>query len=243
VVALLLTAVVAAAIGYPSLRLKGHYLAMATLGFGLIVYRLLVGTPLLGASDGITGVPAWSLGFGLSVSGKSGLRVPNYYLACTLALGVLVLLTNLVNSRIGRALRAIHSGELAANTLGIDTGRLKLQVFIASAVLAAAAGSFLAHYNEGIGPSEASAMKSVRYVALVAAGGMANLPGALIVSTALTFLSLRGWFGTYDSAVFGTILIGIVSLAPEGPLKPLGAWIQRRCRVLLGKREAQRGAA
>jgi branched-chain amino acid transport system permease protein len=241
--AMLLTLVIATVIGYPSLRLKGHYLAMATLGFGLIIYRILLGTPALGAADGITGVPAWSLGFGLSVSGKSALRVQNYYVACAVALVVLALLVNLVNSRIGRALRAIHDGELAANTVGINTARLKLQAFVASAVLAAAAGSFLTHFNEGIGPSEASALKSVRYVALVAAGGMANLPGALIVSTLLTFLSLRGWFGTYDSAVFGLILIVIVSLAPDGPFKPIGRWIQAHCRSPLGRKEARHGAA
>jgi branched-chain amino acid transport system permease protein len=234
---------VATVIGYPSLRLKGHYLAMATLGFGLIVYRVLVGTPQLGAADGLTGVPAWSLGFGLTLSGKSALRVQNYYLAWGIALVVLALLSNLVHSRIGRALRAIHDHETAANATGVHTARLKLQAFVLSAGLAAAAGSFLTHFNEGIGPSEASALKSVRYVALVAAGGMANLPGALLVSTLLTFLSLRGWFGTYDSAVFGLVLIVIVSLAPDGPLKPVGLWFRARARSVLGRREVPDGAA
>ncbi len=70
-------------------------------------------------------------------------------------------------------------------------------------------------------------MKSVRYVALVAAGGMANLWGVLTVSTVLNFLSLRGCFGTLDQAVFGGILIAIVSLAPEGPLQPAAAWLRR----------------
>jgi branched-chain amino acid transport system permease protein len=242
-VALGVTFVVAVVIGYPSLRLKGHYLAMATLGFGLIIYRLLLGTPQLGAADGITGVPAWSLGFGLNVSGKSAWRVQNYYLAWVAALAVLGLLNNLVHSRLGRALRAIHDHETAANAMGVPTARLKLQVFVLSAVLAAAAGSFLTHFNEGIGPSEASALKSVRYVALVSAGGMANLPGTLLVSTLLNFLSLRGWFGTYDSAVFGLILIAIVSLAPEGPLQPIGRWIRSCVPTSRGGKEARHGAA
>jgi branched-chain amino acid transport system permease protein len=242
-VALIVALVVATVIGYPSLRLKGHYLAMATLGFGLIIYRILLGVPQLGAADGITGVPAWSLGLGMSLSGKSALRVQNYYLAWGVALVVLALLINLVHSRIGRALRAVHDHETAANAMGVNTARLKLQAFVLSAGLAAAAGSFLTHFNEGIGPSEASALKSVRYVALVAAGGMANLPGALLISTLLNFLSLRGWFGTYDNAVFGVILIVIVSLAPEGPLKPIGLWIRSRARALLGRKEASHGAA
>ncbi len=89
------------------------------------------------------------------------------------------------------------------------------------------AGVFFTHYTGGIGPSEAGALKSVRYVALAAAGGMANLWGVTVMSIALNYLSLRGWFGTYDNAVFGAILILIISLAPEGPLKPLGLWLRR----------------
>jgi branched-chain amino acid transport system permease protein len=108
-----------------------------------------------------------------------------------------------------------------------------LRVFVLSAVLAAAAGSLMTHYTAGIGPSEAGAMKSVRYVALVAAGGMANLWGVLVVSTLLNFLSLRGCFGTMDQAVFGAILIAIVSLAPDGPLRPAVAWLRR----IFGRRQ------
>ena len=247
--AMLLTLVVAVVIGYPALRLKGHYLAMATLGFGLIVYRILLGTPVLGAADGITGVPPWSLGFGLVLSGKSALRVQNYYLAWAIALGVLLLLLNLVHSRVGRALRAIHDGELAANAMGINTPRYKLQAFVVSALLAAAAGSFVTHFNGGIGPSEAGSLKSVRYVALAAAGGMDNLWGGLLVSTALNFVSLRGWLGTLDNAVFGVLLILIVSVTPDGPLKPLRSWVRAAACALssriraLWSRKVKHGAA
>lgn len=226
VLGILLAAGIAVLIGWPALRLKGHYLAMATLGFGLIIYRLVLGTEWLGAADGITGVPPWDLGFGVLVSGRRAVRVVNYYIAWGLALGVLLLLLNIVRSRIGRALQSIHGGELAANTMGINTAGHKLQAFVASAMLAAAAGCFLTHYNGGIGPSEAGAMKSVRYVALVAAGGMSNLWGVLIVSALLNFLSLRGYFGTLDHAVFGGLLIAIVSLAPQGPLQPIAAGIR-----------------
>ena len=225
--ALLLTCGVACLIGYPALRLKGHYLAMATLGFGLIVNKVLVGTACLGAADGINGVPEWSLGAGLVVSGKSAARVQNYYIACGLLLGALALLRNLVRSRVGRALQAIHDRETAANAMGINTAAYKLRAFVVSALLAALAGVFFTHYTAGIGPSEAGALKSVRYVALAAAGGMANLWGVTLVSILLNYLSLRGFFGTLDNAVFGVILILIISLAPDGPLKPLGLWIRR----------------
>ncbi len=99
---------------------------------------------------------------------------------------------------------------------GIDVARHKLAVFVLSAVYAGLAGACLAHFNGGIGPGEAGIMKSVRYVALVAAGGMGSLWGTLAVSTALTFLSLRGAFGLYDDAVFGGLLVAIMLFAPEG---------------------------
>jgi branched-chain amino acid transport system permease protein len=227
VLAMLLTFLIAHLIGYPALRLKGQYLAMATLGFGLIVYRMVLGSAVTGSADGINGVPEWSLGFGLTVSGKNALRVENYYIACGLVLLWLVLLRNLVHSRVGRALQAIHDRETAANAMGINTAAYKLKAFVLSALMAAMAGVFFTHYTAGIGPSEAGALKSVRYVALAAAGGMANLWGVLAISTGLNYLSLRGLFGSYDNAVFGLILIAIISLAPEGPLKPLGQWIRK----------------
>lgn len=217
-------------IGYPALRLRGHYLAMATLGFGLIVAKLLAANSFMGAADGINGVPEWRLAPGLVVSGKSAARVENYYLAFALLLAVLVLLRNTVLSRVGRALKAIHDGEKAADAMGINTAAYKLKVFLLSAALAAAAGVFFTHYTAGIGPSEAGALKSLRYVSLAAAGGMSNLWGVAGVSVALNYFSLRGWFGSYDNAVFGALLILIISLAPAGPLQPAAAWLRRRAR-------------
>jgi branched-chain amino acid transport system permease protein len=227
--AALLSAFVAAVlIGFPALRLRGHYLAMATLGFGLIIYRLVLGSNLTGAADGINAVPPWKLVGSFAICGQRELRLPNYYFAWGFVLLVFLLLQNLLDSRQGRALRAIHDHELAANATGVNTAAMKLQVFVISALLAAAAGSLLTHFTGGIGPSEAGAMKSVRYVSLVAVGGMGNLVGVLAASALLTFLSLRGCFGTYDAAVFGAILIAVVSLAPAGPFEPLHRWLQQR---------------
>jgi branched-chain amino acid transport system permease protein len=225
--AMVVTLVLALIIGYPALRLRGHYLAMATLGFGLIISKILLGSTLTGSADGINGVPEWNLGFGLVVSGKSAVRAQNYYIACALVFAALVLLRNLVRSRVGRALLAMHDGEVAANALGINTAAAKLKAFVLSALLAAVAGVFFTHYAGGIGPSEAGALKSVRYVALAAAGGMANLWGVAGISVLLNYLSLRGFFGSYDNAVFGTILILIISLAPEGPLRPFALGMKR----------------
>ena len=167
---------------------------------------------------------------GLTISSRSALRLENYYFAGTLVLVLLVLMRNLIHSRVGRALQAIHDRETAAGAMGINTAAYKLRAFVLSALLAAMAGVFFTHYTGGISPSEAGAFKSVRYVALAASGGMASLWGVTGMSTLLNYLSLRGLFGSYDNAVFGAILILIVSLAPEGPLKPLGWWMEKLAR-------------
>ena len=219
VVAILVTVAIAYLVGGPVLKLRGHYLAMATLGFGVIVYRIAIGSELLGSADGISDVPGFPLLPGVVITGKSSLRVSNYYVAWGLVVLGMVILLNLVRSRVGRALASIHGAEDAAEAMGIPTARYKLNIFVLSAVFASLAGVLLTHYNGGIGPSEASVMKSVRYVAIVAIGGMANLWGALSMSLVLNYLSLRGYFGTYDDAVFGAILILIMLFAPEGLLR------------------------
>jgi branched-chain amino acid transport system permease protein len=216
VIAVLITVAIAYAIGGPVLKLKGHYLAMATLGFGIIIYRIVLGAAIFGEADGLSDVPPFQLLPGLEISGKLSARIPNYYIAWGLVILFLLGLLNLVNSRVGRALRSIHGNEDAANATGVDTAKYKLHIFVLSAAFSAVAGVFLTHYNGGIGPSEASVMKSIRYVAIVAVGGMANLWGALTMGTALNFLSLRGFFGSFDDAVFGGILIVIMLFAPEG---------------------------
>ncbi|HEX9051720.1 MAG TPA: branched-chain amino acid ABC transporter permease [Anaeromyxobacter sp.] len=217
--ALLLAFVVALAIGVPVLKLKGHYLAMATLGFGTIVYSVVLGTSALGAADGVGGVPPFPLPGGLAVGGGRADRVANYYVAWGLVALALLLLSNLVGSRVGRALRAIHGAEDAAAAMGVDVARYKLATFVLSAVLAAIGGVFLTHYNAGIGPGEAGVMKSVRYVAIVAVGGMGSLLGTVATSAVLSFLSLRGYFGTLDDAVFGAVLVLVMLFSPEGILR------------------------
>ena len=234
ILAVFTAAVIAVIIGIPVLKLKGHYLAMATLGFGIIIYRVALAMEYFGEADGISEVPAFVLYPGLSVSGNFSDRVQNYYIAWGLLLVGMVLLLNLIDSRVGRALRGIHGSDEAADAMGVNTARFKLQTFVLSAVFAAIAGVFLTHYNGGIGPSEAGVMKSVRYVAIVAVGGMAHLWGALLMGIVLNFLSLRGVFGSYDDAVFGLILIVIMLFAPNGILS---INIRHRLKQLLGRGE------
>ncbi|MFH2093121.1 MAG: branched-chain amino acid ABC transporter permease [Pseudomonadota bacterium] len=219
IIAVLTATVLAFLIGIPVLKLKGHYLAMATLGFGIIIFRVVMATEYFGEADGLSEVPGFVLFKGLSVSGDFAGRVDNYYIAWGLVLLGMILLKNLIDSRVGRALRAIHGSEDAADAMGVNTARYKLYVFVLSAVFAAIAGVFMTHYNGSIGPSEAGVMKSVRYVAIVAVGGMAHLWGSLIMGVVLNFLSLRGVFGSYDDAVFGGILILMMLFAPDGIMR------------------------
>jgi len=235
IIAILVTIAIAFAIGSPVLKLKGHYLAMATLGFGIIIYRIALASEYFGEADGISEVPAFTLLPGIEVSGGFGARVMNYYIAWGLLILGMILLLNLIHSRVGRALRSIHGSEEAANAMGVNTAQYKLYTFVLSAVFAAVAGVLITHYNGGIGPSEAGVMKSVRYVAIVAVGGMANLWGALIMGVILNFLSLRGVFGSYDDAVFGGILILIMLFAPAGILR-LNIW--PKIKFLLGRQDS-----
>jgi branched-chain amino acid transport system permease protein len=235
--AVLLAAGVAALIGTPILKLKGHYLAMATLGFGIVVEKVARGTKALGGADGLSGVPALPLLPGIAVTGGRQARAANFTISwLLLALGLL-LLVNLVRSRSGRALRALHDGEAAADAMGVDTARYKLKVFVLGAVYGAVAGALLTHYNGSIGPGEANVMKSVRYVAIVAIGGMANLTGTLLAGLVLNFLSLRGVFGSLDDGVFGAILVAVMLLGTSGaePRKILAGASRRLGAALRGR--------
>ena len=167
----------------------------------------------------ITSVPPFQLTPFLEVNGRMPFRIQNYYIAWFIVILILIIAINIIHSRVGRALRSIHGNEEAANTLGVNTSKYKLYAFVISAVFASIAGSFLTHYTGSIGPSEASVMKSIRYVAIVAVGGMSSIWGVLIMSFILNFLSLRGTFGSYDNLFFGIILIVMMLFAPDGILK------------------------
>jgi len=227
-----LAAAIAWLVAGPVFRLRGHYLAMATLGFGIIVHRIFLGSSLFGSADGISDVPPLTLLPGFAITGRIASRVFNYYAAWGLVMLTLWMLTNLIGSRVGRALRAIHGSENAAAAVGVHIARFKTQVFVLAAALAAVAGVMITHYNGGVSPSEASVVQSVRYVAIVAVGGMANLRGALVMGTVLTFLSLRGYFGSFDDLVFGGILMAMMLFAPEGLV---GGDLWRRLRALFSR--------
>lgn len=219
ITAVLIAGITAYVLGIPILKLKGHYLAMATMGFGIIIYRLVLGSAPFGEADGLSNVPSFTIFPGLELSGDFATRISNYYIAWFLVIAAIILMVNLINSRVGRALRSLHGSEAASDAMGVDTARYKVIIFVIGAVFAAVAGFFMTHYNGGIGPSEAGVGKSVRYVAIVAVGGMANIWGSLVMGLVLNFLSLRGVFGHFDDAVFGIILVLMMMFMPEGLIR------------------------
>ena len=204
---------VAALIAVPTLRLKGHYLAMGTLGFGLIVYIVLnEATALTGGPSGLGGIPRLSV-FGRPLSAD----LAYFYVVWAAVLLCFGMAGNLVRSRLGRALRAIHTSETAAAALGIDTERTKIGVFILSAGTAAIAGVLNAHYVRFVSPGTFGFTASVQFVTMVVLGGMGSLWGGLAGAVVLTVLpeALRA-LEDYDILVYGLLLILCMMYLPGG---------------------------
>ena len=214
------TGLVAYLVGRPTLTLQGHYLAMATLGFGIIV-RILFneGGDLTGGPSGLTGIPPLHLG-GLEL--KSDLQM--YCLIWPLVLLQVVLSRNLLSSRLGRALRAIHDSEIAARSCAVDTGKHKLMVFVLSAVYASVAGSLYAHTMRFVNPDPFGFAFSIELVLMVIVGGAASIWGPIIGAAVLTILAqLLVTLGhafppakDLDVVLFGIILICVLLFQPQG---------------------------
>lgn len=205
--------VVAAAIAVPTLRLKGHYLAMGTLGFGVIIYIVLnEATGLTGGPSGLSGIPKLSVA-GVAVASDRGF----YYVVWGTTLLLFLLARNLVQSRMGRALRAIHTSETGAAVLGVDTERYKIGVFVLSAVYTAVAGALYAHYVTFVSPGSFGFHASIQFVTMVVLGGMGSLWGAVAGATFLTALPevLRA-IEDYDILVYGALLILCMIFLPGG---------------------------
>jgi branched-chain amino acid transport system permease protein len=212
-------------VGRPTLRLKGHYLAMATLGLGIIISIVLATEDrITGGPDGMTVPPLVVLGW--TVQGE-----PAWYaLSCAGLLLTVWLSLNLVASPVGRALRALHGSEVAAQTLGIDAARAKLRVFVISAVIAAAAGALTAHHAAFITPAQSSFMHSVELVIMVVFGGMASIFGAVVGAAVLTLLpQLLTVLKDYEMVVFGAVLVGTMVFVPQGVVPALSqGWARWR---------------
>lgn len=216
-VAMLVVAVVvgmvAFVIGFPILKLKGHYLAMATLGIGIIAYIVFnEWVDVTGGPSGFSGIPNLeisSLVFDSDIS--------NYYLVWTFVLGCVLLSVNLANSRIGRAFRAIHDSETAARVMGVNSRLLKVQVFALSAMISAIAGSLYAHVMTFIAPPSFGFNISVELLTMVVIGGLGSIYGSFLGALLLTLLpEFLRFMHDYDIVFYGALLMLMTIFMPGG---------------------------
>jgi branched-chain amino acid transport system permease protein len=227
-------------IGKPILRLRGHYLAMGTLGLGIMVYIILrenfgLSTANINITGGFDGIPDVGR---LSIGSFTLWPIQRYYFfVWASALVVIVLSLNIVNSRVGRALRSIHGSEVAANTTGVDTDKYKLQVLVLSAVYASLAGSLYAHFQAAVSPGPFSFVGSLELVVMSVVGGIASIWGAPFGVAVVLILKelirtrmhdvLRGAGGEHEVIAFGILVVIIMIFMPAGLTAGTVSAIQR----------------
>lgn len=256
--AILIGAVLAGAVGWlvgvPVLRLKGHYLAMATLGLGQIAFILFREvTPLTKGTVGITGIPALSI-FGF----KFDTDFRMYYAVWLVALVLLLFTINIIRSRVGRGLRALHSSEVAADAMGVNTSGYKTRVFVLSAVFAGVGGGLFALSQKYINPDSFTFTISVLFITMVVVGGMGNIWGGIVGVIILTFLpavitALPDWipvfpkslsnFNNYTLVLYGLLLILFMMFLPKGVTYGLergAAYTTHQARLLRDRRRSRK---
>jgi branched-chain amino acid transport system permease protein len=202
-------------VGVPTLRLSGHYLAMGTLGFNLVVHNVLVQwDAVTGGPSGLSGIPAPRI-LGLSLAGEVG----QYYLCWGIVMLALMLALNLVRSGVGRQLTALAEDEVCAAVLGVNVRRRKIAVFVVSAVFASVAGSLFAHYMGTITPDTFGIFASIDFVIMVVIGGVGSLWGSLAGAAFVTILPhVLGPLEGYKEILHGLIVVGSLLVSPRGLL-------------------------
>ena len=222
----LFSAFMAGLLGMMVLKLEGHLLAVATLAFSIVLYTVFEQwTSLTGGTDGMPGVPR------LSIAGWELTRdVHYYYLIWVFLLAILIFSFNLVESRVGRALRSIHhflgGSELAAESLGISPMKYKLQMFMLSAVYASLAGSLYVHWLSLVNPSTFGLVASIYPLIIITIGGMGSLWGS-IIGAAVFFITAEGFralipllkpgtSGEYEILAWGLMIIVVMRFLPAG---------------------------
>jgi len=209
-------------IGFPSLRIKGDYCALATFGFGVIVYSVAKNwVSVTRGPMGLPGIPQFSV-FGYQLS-----EIWQYLiLVITFVLITLFILRRIVDSPYGRVLRSIREDEIASEALGKDTGKYKLLVFIISAFFAGIGGSLYAHYITFIDPSSFTVMESITILLMVIFGGMGSIQGSIVGATTLVVLpELLRFLGMPSSIaaqtrqmIYGLLLVVLMIKRPQGLL-------------------------
>jgi branched-chain amino acid transport system permease protein len=224
VVALVGVGILAYIIGIPTLKLHGHYLAMATLGFGIIVQIFFKELDFLtGGPSGLVGIHDMTI-FGYAFD--SDLKY--YYLVCVSLLLTLLLSINVVQSRVGRALKAIHGSEVASSVLGVNVARYKVGIFVLSALYATFGGWLYAHYMTFVSPSSFGFMFSIKLVTMVVIGSLGSIWGAIFGAALLTSMpEFLHVFANYETTVFGFILVSVMVFMPRGLLRGLEDFVIR----------------
>lgn len=234
---IVLTGFVALLLGLVTLRLSGHYLPLATLAWGISLYFLFGNLEVLGKHTGIADIPRLTV-FGRPLS--SG--VDFFYLVWTLLIAALFATRNLLDSRSGRAIRALKERVLVADSFGVDTARLKLMTFVYAALLAGISGWLYAHFLRFVNPSPFDIGAGIEYLFMAVIGGSSNVLGSVIGASIFTLLKewlkdvlpmLFGKSGDYEIAVFGVLIVLLLHHAPEGLARFAGPVIPSWPRAIL----------
>jgi branched-chain amino acid transport system permease protein len=230
-----LAAGAAVVLGAITLRMSGHYLPLATIAWGLALNYTMANMEWLGKYDGILGIPTlkvlgWDLGSG------RGLHVLIWLFALLAALACV----HLLDSRPGRAIRSLKNGATMAEAMGISTFRAKLTVFVIAAILAAVSGWLFAFFQRTVNPTPFSIAKGIEYLFMVVLGGVGHVWGAFLGAGVVRLLedqlqkllpALIGTSGSFETIVFGIILVVVLKYAPDGLWSFVARWIPRADRV------------
>ena len=227
VAGLLLTALVALLLGLMTLRLSGHYLPLGTIAWGISLYFLFGNLEFLGGHTGIGSIPPIGLG---ELELRDGRQF--YYLIWVVLLAAVWLTRNLLDSRSGRAIRALKGGVVMAEAMGVDTARAKIVIFIIAALFASLSGWLYAHLQRFVNPTPFGLHVGIEYLFMAVIGGAAHVWGALMGATLITVLKqwlqdllpqLFGATGNFEVIAFGLLMIFVLHRAREG----LWPWLAR----------------
>jgi ABC-type branched-subunit amino acid transport system ATPase component/ABC-type branched-subunit amino acid transport system permease subunit len=222
-----ITAAVALFLGFITLRMKGHYLPLATIAWGISIYYVFGNLEMLGGHTGLSSIPALSI-FGIEL--KSEHRY--YYLIWAIALASLWATNNLLDSRPGRAIRALKGGLEMAEAFGVDAARLKIVTFVYAALLACISGWLYAHLQRFVNPTPFGINQGIEYLFMAVVGGAGSVWGAVLGATLITLLKqvlqdvlpwLFGRSGNFELVVFGVLMVLLLQFARDG----LWPWLAR----------------
>ncbi|WDD95857.1 branched-chain amino acid ABC transporter ATP-binding protein/permease [Burkholderia sp. FERM BP-3421] len=215
-----LTALIALLLGAVTMRLSGHFLPLGTIAWGLALFFLFGNLDLLGKYDGINGIPALSV-FGVTLDSGRGF----YYLIWVVVLGAVVSVQNLLNSRPGRAIRALRGGSVMAEAMGVNTAWMRVVIFVYAAVLASVSGFLYAHLQRAVNPTPFGLNHGIEFLFMAVVGGVAHVWGAVLGAAILTVLQdylqtllpkLLGEDGNFEIIVFGVLMVVLLQYARQG---------------------------